>query len=36
MRAMTRLEVVTETVRPARNVLATVEPEWLRAHTTAA
>jgi transposase len=34
MRAMTRLEVVTETVRHALNVLATTVPEWLRAHTT--
>ena len=35
MRAMTRLEVVTETVRHALNVLATTLPDWLRAHTTA-
>lgn len=35
MRAMIRLEVVTETVRHALNVLARVEPDWLRAHTTA-
>ena len=34
MRAMTRLEVVTETVRHALNVLATTVPDWLRAHTT--
>ena len=34
MRAMTRLEVVTETVRHALNMLATTAPEWLRAHTT--
>lgn len=35
MRAMTRLEVVTETLRHALNVLAIHEPQWLRAHTTA-
>ena len=35
MRAMTRLEVVTETVRHALNVLAAAVPDWLRAHTTA-
>lgn len=35
MRAMTRLEVVTETLRYARNTLATAYPDWLRAHTTA-
>jgi len=34
MRAMTRLEVVTETIRHALNVLATSVPDWLRAHTT--
>jgi transposase len=34
MRAMTRLEVVTETVRHALNVFATTVPDWLRAHTT--
>jgi hypothetical protein len=34
MRAMTRLEVVTETLRHALNMLATTAPEWLRAHTT--
>lgn len=34
MRAMTRLEVVTETVRHALNVLAAAVPDWLRAHTT--
>ena len=34
MRAMTRLEVVTETVRHALNVLATTVPDWLRSHTT--
>jgi transposase len=34
MRAMTRLEVVTETIRHALNVLATTIPDWLRAHTT--
>ena len=36
VRAMTRLEGVTETIRHALNVLATTHPEWLRAHTTAA
>ncbi|MEI7645098.1 MAG: IS1182 family transposase [Chloroflexales bacterium] len=35
VRAMTRLEIVTETLRHALNVLATTHPEWLRAHTTA-
>jgi len=34
MRAMTRLEIVTETVRHALNILATAVPDWLRAHTT--
>ena len=36
MRAMTRLEVVTEALRHALNVLATTAPDWLRAHTTPA
>lgn len=36
VRAMTRLEGVTETLRHTLNVLATTQPEWLRAHTTAA
>lgn len=35
VRAMTRLEIVTETLRHALNVLATTHPEWLRVHTTA-
>lgn len=35
IRAMTRLEVVTETLRYALNTLATVNPEWLRGQTTA-
>ncbi len=35
VRAMTRLEGVTETIRHALNVLATTHPEWLRVHTTA-
>lgn len=35
IRAMTRLEVVTETLRHALNRLATQDPDWLRAHTTA-
>jgi len=35
VRAMTRLEIVTETLRHALNALATTHPEWLRAHTTA-
>ena len=35
VRAMTRLESVTETLRHTLNVLATTHPEWLRAHTTA-
>ena len=36
MRAMSRLEVVGETLRHALNVLATTAPDWLRAHTTPA
>jgi transposase len=32
MRAMTRMECVTETLRHALNVLAEVAPEWLLAH----
>jgi len=36
VRAMTRLEIVTETIRHALHVLATTHPAWLRAHTTAA
>ena len=35
MRAMTRLEGVTETLRHALNVLAEVAPEWLLDHTQA-
>ena len=35
MRALTRLETVTETVRHALNVLATSAPDWLRAQTSA-
>lgn len=35
VRALTRLETVTETLRSTLNVLATTQPEWLRAHTTA-
>lgn len=35
MRAMTRLEVVTETLRHLLNTLATHDPRWLRVHTTA-
>jgi transposase len=35
VRAMTRLESVTETLRHTLNVLAATQPEWLRAHTTA-
>jgi transposase len=34
MRAMTRLETVTETLRHVLNMLATTAPEWLLAHTT--
>ncbi len=34
VRAMTRLETVTETVRHALNTLATHAPDWLRSHTT--
>jgi transposase len=34
MRAMTRLETVTETLRHTLNVLATIAPDWVRAHTT--
>ncbi len=33
MRALTRLEGVTETLRHALNTLATVAPHWLRAHS---
>ena len=33
IRAMTRLETVTETLRHALNVLATTAPDWLRFHT---
>ena len=36
MRAMSRLEVVGETLRHALNVLATTAPDWLRTHTTPA
>lgn len=36
MRAMTRLETVTETLRHVLNILATAAPEWLIAHTTSA
>ena len=36
MRAMTRRETVTETLRYTRNTLAAIDPAWLRAHTTAA
>ena len=35
VRAMTRLESVTETLRHTLNMLATTHPEWLREHTTA-
>lgn len=34
VRAMTRLETVTETLRHALNILATHAPDWLRSHTT--
>jgi transposase len=34
VRAMTRLETVTETLRHALNILATHVPDWLRSHTT--
>ena len=34
VRAMTRLETVTETLRHALNMLATHVPAWLRSHTT--
>lgn len=34
MRAMTRLETVTETLRYALNMLATLAPDWLRSQTT--
>lgn len=34
MRAMTRLETVTETLRHALNVLAPLVPDWLRSQTT--
>jgi transposase len=34
MRAMTRLETVTETLRHALNMLAATAPDWLLAHTT--
>jgi transposase len=33
IRAMTRLETVTETLRHALNVLATTAPDWIRSHT---
>ena len=33
MRAMNRVECVTETLRHTLNMLATVAPDWLRAHT---
>ena len=33
MRTLTRLEGVTETVRHALNVLASVAPAWLHLHT---
>ncbi len=36
MRALSRLEVVGETLHHALNALATAAPEWLRAHTTLA
>ncbi len=36
MRAMTRQETVTQTLHHALNVLATLAPDWLRAHTTPA
>ncbi|HEY0780745.1 MAG TPA: IS1182 family transposase [Gemmatirosa sp.] len=36
MRTMSRLEVVTETLRHTLNVLATTAPDWLRARTTPA
>lgn len=32
--ALTRIEVVTETLRAALNALAEVAPDWLRAHAT--
>ncbi len=35
MRALTRLEGVTETVRHALNILASIAPDWLRLHTDA-
>ncbi len=34
MRAMTRLETVTETLRHVLNTLAPIAPDWVRAHTT--
>jgi hypothetical protein len=34
VRAMTRLERVTETLRAKRNALAVAAPAWLRAHIT--
>lgn len=34
MRAMTRLESVTETLRHALNVLAPLVPDWLRSQAT--
>lgn len=34
VRAMTRLEIVTETLRHALHVRAATYPAWLRAHTT--
>ena len=33
VRALNRLELVTETLRHTLNVLATVVPDWLRAHS---
>lgn len=35
VRTMTRLEIITETLRHALNMLATNHAKWLRAHTTA-